>query len=135
LDVKDTRGVPDSENSQQFHQLMADAMGLSFFKYGKVADAYPEKVDAIKSLKARLEKYEQTGDRRLLPDVSNFAMIEFMHPKHPDAHFPEHDTDATGRVWNSGSQSEQANTAGQENLRRGGSHLRTDGGFYKREGD
>ena len=36
-------------------------------------------------------------------DVANFAMIEFMHPKHSKAFFKATDSDGSpGRVWNDG---------------------------------
>lgn len=127
--------IPESEISIPFIQRMMDAMGLSFFKYGKVAEAYPLKVDAMASLKVRLNKYEVTGNTEYLVDVANFAMIEFMHPKHPKAHFAAEDSSGSpGRVWENGL-SERANTTGRENVRVGGSNLRTTGGFYSRDGD
>lgn len=100
MNIKFSKSVPSSEFCQKFIQGMADRMGVSFHKYGKVADAYPEKVDAIASLKRRLEKYERDGNTEWLMDVSNFAMIEFMHPRHKDAHFEATDSKASpGRKW------------------------------------
>lgn len=129
-------GVPDTEINPTFFQRMADAMGLSFFKYGRVSDAYPQKVDAIASLKIRLARYDETGNGDYLIDVANFAMIEFTHPRHPEAHYHGGDSDTSpGRAWVSGGTSERANTTGQENVRIGGSNRVTTGGFYKREGD
>jgi hypothetical protein len=126
----------EQESSIEFHQGMVDRMGVSFFKYGPVAAAYPDKVDAIASLKRRLERYEEDGNTEWLMDIGNFAMIEFMHPKHPKAHFRPTDTDESpGRAWNNGSESDAGNTLSHSNVKRGGSHMRTDGGFYRREGD
>lgn len=119
--VKD---VPASEYSLKFLQSMLQAMGVSSFKYGDVADAYPEKVDAVASLLQRLIMYVGydriaeaitklegnftfnqkvlpggNGNTELLVDVGNFAMIEFMHPRHPKAHYKATDSDASpGRV-------------------------------------
>src|SRR4051812_32161676 len=59
-------GCPPSEVSRQFLQGMADRMAVSFHKYGKVADAYPVKVDAINSLMTRLRKYRDTGNTEWL---------------------------------------------------------------------
>src|SRR5690349_4191389 len=89
-------GTPLSEFSARFVKLMYNAMGVSFHKYGLVKDAYPERVDAIASLKKRLEKYEADGNTEWLVDVANFAMIEFMLPRHPEAHFKGTDDDRTG---------------------------------------
>jgi hypothetical protein len=100
LDIKLAVNVPASEFSERFTQGMADRMSVSFCKYGRVAEAYPARVDAIASLKARLEKYEQTGNTEWLMDVANFAMIEYMHPRHNRAHFRATDSkESPGRVW------------------------------------
>lgn len=88
-----------TETSRRFHDLMDAAMLVSFYKYGAVADAYPEKVNAIESLKLRLDKYAATGNAEYLVDVANFAMIEFMHPANPDAFYKATDKDGSpGRV-------------------------------------
>jgi len=66
---------------------MADRMGVSFHKYGPLNDNYPFPGDALTSLKKRLGKYAEDGNTEWLIDVANFAMIEFLRPAHPDAHF------------------------------------------------
>ncbi len=109
--VNDVPGVPDSENSQDFHQGMVNRMGVSWFKYGNVADAYPERVDAVASLELRLAKYRETGNTEFLIDAANFAMIEFMHPKVPGAFFEGTDSDQSpGRVWTYGAVNQNQNT-------------------------
>jgi hypothetical protein len=131
-----TDGIPNTEFSPPFVQGMADRMAVSYCKYGAVAEAYPARVDAIASLKKRLDRYAEDGNTEWLMDVANFAMIEFMHPRHPQAHFKATDTyESPGRVWNSGSETPAANTTSRENQRLGGSNRHTAGGFYKREGD
>jgi hypothetical protein len=126
LKIKLASGVPESEFSLKFVQGMYDRMGVSFFKYGKVADAYPARVDAISSLFVRLIRYlgpemfaalaasaieaipdieaaphrRSHGNTEYLMDAANFAMIEYMHPRHPDAHFEGTDSDASpGRMF------------------------------------
>lgn len=87
------------ETSRYFHSLMDAAMMTSFYKYGALADAYPEKIDAIESMELRLKKYILTGNAEYLVDVANFAMIEFMHPEHPTAHYKPTDVEGSpGRV-------------------------------------
>lgn len=101
MNIKTSPAVPDTEVSREFLQGMADRMGVSYCKYGALADAYPHRVDAIQSLKVRLDKYERTGNAEWLMDVANFAMIEFLRPKHPDAHYRATDSrESPGRVWN-----------------------------------
>ncbi len=91
--------VPNSEFSEEFVQGMRNRMAVSFYKYGAVAEAFPHKVQAIASLQDRLRKYADTGNTEWLMDAANFAMIEFMHPAHPDAHFEGTDSAASpGRV-------------------------------------
>jgi hypothetical protein len=107
--VKTSDTVPQSEFSTTFVQGMYDRMAVSFHKYGKVADAYPTKIDALASLKVRLERYVETGNTEWLMDAANFAMIEFMRPRHPKAHFKATDEDATGRVKVSGVHSTKHN--------------------------
>ncbi len=91
---------------------MVNRMMVSFHKYGRVADAYPQKVDAIESLKQRLDKYAETGNTEFLMDVGNFAMIEFMHPSHPNAYFEGTDSDASpGRITTAGEVTAASNDA------------------------
>lgn len=78
---------------------MVNRMAVSFHKYGAVADAYPSKVDAVESLRQRLQKYEETGNTEWLIDAANFAMVEFIRPSHPDAHFKGTDSsESPGRT-------------------------------------
>jgi hypothetical protein len=91
---------PASEFDPTFAQGMVDRMAMSYAKYGAVADAYPSRVDAIASLRLRLDKYETSGNTELLMDVANFAMIEFMRPRHPEARFDPTDSNKSpGRKW------------------------------------
>lgn len=66
---------------------------LDGYKYGWASDTYPELADAVASLEQRLEMYKRTGNRECLVDIGNFAMIEYMRPRHPDAHFEATDSD------------------------------------------
>lgn len=92
--------IYQKEVSRVFIQLMVDAMSMSFHMYGPVEEAFPDKVNAIESLRLRLKKYLETGNKEFLVDVANFAMIEFMYPKHPEAFFKATDSrDSPGRVW------------------------------------
>lgn len=91
--------VPDTEFSEPFIAGMRARMAVSYYKYGPVALGFPRRRDAIASLRRRLEKYEETGNTEWLMDAANFAMIEYMHPGHPGAHFRATDSDESpGRV-------------------------------------
>lgn len=89
-------GIEDvlrTEFSEQFVSGMKDRMVVSFYKYGPIAAGFPDKVNAITSLTDRLRKYAETGNTEFLMDAANFAMIEFMHPAHPNAFFEGTDSD------------------------------------------
>lgn len=134
--LKFNKGVPDSEFSVEFAQGMLDRMSMSYFKYGLVSEAYPSKIDAIKSLHQRLNKYAETGNTEWLMDAANFAMIEYMYPKHDKAHWKATDThESPGRTWANEQVTDASNTSGRDNMRLGGSDLHTAGGHYKNEGD
>lgn len=117
-----------SEINVEFLIGMCARMSTSFEKYGSIRDGFPDKINAIESLKLRLTRYEQTGNIEYLMDIGNFAMIEATLPRHPEAHFKAEDSHASpGRVHNTGLTSQAANTIQHESVRVGG--------FYKREGD
>src|SRR4051812_4066752 len=82
-----------TEFSTEFFQGMVDRMTLSMYKYGKVSDAYPSRINALDSLQKRIEKYRDTGNTEFLMDVANFAMIEFMHPSLPNTFYTPTDSD------------------------------------------
>lgn len=117
--------APGTEFSNNFCQGMANRMAVSYHKYGPVSEAYPEKVDAIESLKTRLKLYMEGGEVKgvqiapgnteYLMDVANFAMIEYMHPKHPKAFFKATDSSGSpGRNWNDGELTDAAHGEQQE---------------------
>ena len=62
---------------------------MSLFVSTDLKVNYEEKrlIDSIKSLEKRLQMYKDTGNTEFLCDIANFAMIEFMCPQHPTAHF------------------------------------------------
>jgi len=100
--------TPKSEYSQQFLDGMVARMGVSYYRYGALKKAYPHKVNAIESLKERLKWYLEGNEAKGIPagnieylmDVANFAMIEFMLPAHPDAHYKGTDSkESPGRRW------------------------------------
>lgn len=115
-------GAPATEFSEFFVQAMADRMAISFHKYGPVAEAYPSKVNALKTLQRKLRLYThggvvkgkriQPGNQEYLVDAANYLMIEFMHPANRNAFFKATDSEGTdGREWQDGSVSEAAHKA------------------------
>lgn len=95
----DREAVLKTEYSPEFDEGRKVRMIVSYFRYGLLSEAYPHRINAIESLKQRLDKYAETGNKEFLMDAANFAMIEFMHPAHPNAFFEATDSDQSpGRV-------------------------------------
>ena len=100
IEIKTLPNVPKTEFSQEFAQGCYDRMAMSYCKYGPLAEGFPHRVDAIGTLRDKLDKYERTGNTEWLMDVANYAMIEFLRPRHPEAHFRATDSkESNGRRW------------------------------------
>ena len=96
LTTKKSDAVPMSEFSDTFVQGMYDRMAVSYFKYGPLKRGFPDKVDAIGTLQECLATYAVDGNTEHLIDAANYCMIEFIAPRHPEAHFAA--TDSSGSV-------------------------------------
>lgn len=83
-----------TEYCERFDQIRKNMMVMSFYKYGPLSENYKthKTIDAIASMKKRIEKFEETGNLEFLADIANFAMIEFMCPQHPNAHYTPTDS-------------------------------------------
>lgn len=91
--------VLSTEFSTEFVNGMRSRMAVSYHKYGPIREAYPHKINALESLRMRLDKYMETGNTEFLIDAANFAMIEFMLPSHPQAHYRATDShESPGRA-------------------------------------
>ena len=82
-----TESILRRDYSDEFDSLRKNSIIQSHYKYGWMSDTYPELADAFGSIEKRVELYRHTGNADWLVDIANFAMIEFMHPKHPSYHF------------------------------------------------
>lgn len=103
--------APETEFSAEFVQQMANRMSVSHLKYGPIADGYPHKVDAVATLQRHLDAYSRTGNREYLIDAANMAMIEFLRPAHPNAHYtPTDSSGSTGRARRDGADPDAANS-------------------------
>lgn len=95
--------ILQTEYSEEFDKLRKNRMVISYYKYGSIANNYGESlINAIENLEIRLKKYKETGNTEYLVDIANFAMIEFMYPKHNNKHFDseEHGTRLKGMTIN-----------------------------------
>jgi hypothetical protein len=118
-DVEIKLTAPRSEYSLDFLQGMINRMIVSYYKYGKVADAYPASMDAMASLQQRITSYLVTENTEFLIDAANFAMIEFMHPGCDNAHYTPTDSDGSpGRTTTHGIVTHESNTAKRDRLYR-----------------
>lgn len=85
--------ILQTEYSERFDKIRKDMMVTSHYKYGFIREnANSHCVEIIPTLEKRLEAYKQTGNTEFLADVANFAMIEFMYPQHPAAHYTPTDS-------------------------------------------
>ena len=89
------RKVLATEFDEDFVQGMRDRMVVSFYKYGPLVSAFPDKVSALASLQDRLRLYSQTKNKEYLIDAANFCMIEFMAPSVEGAFFAGTDDDGS----------------------------------------
>lgn len=99
--------------SKEFINLMQNRIIVSHYKYGWISQNYPELAKAIDSAEERLRLYRETGNTEWLVDLANFAMIEFMHPSHPQAHFRATGSDESPGLKNGISYKELMEEGGQ----------------------
>jgi len=84
--MKTPKDILATEFSEEFVARMKNRMCVSYFKYGKVADN-ASVYDCVQNVRGRLANHELDGNTEWLIDAANFAMIEYMHPQHSNAHF------------------------------------------------
>lgn len=86
--MNDIEQVLQTEYSEEFDKLRKNRMFVSYHKYGPIKNNYGEGlINSVENLEIRLKKYKETGNTEFLVDIANFAMIEFMYPKHSNVHF------------------------------------------------
>lgn len=99
------------EVSETFIEGMKKRMYVSYYKYGPLRNAFPHKVDALESLRLRLDEYAKTGNTEYLIDAANFCMIEFMFPRLSRAYFKPTDSDGSpGRILIDGEATQAKNS-------------------------
>lgn len=90
----DTKQILSTEYSERFDSIRKNMMVMSYYKYGPMEENYKHEkcLNAIGNIEKRLQKYKDTGNTEFLADIANFAMIEFMYPQNPKAHYKPTDT-------------------------------------------
>ena len=109
------RTCPETEYNKSFWRRMKDSMWVSFEKYGPVRKGFPFKADAMKTLRLKMAEYDDLdtgGNKDLLVDIANYAMIEYMHPSHPRSHDVQKDG-SSGGYMHGGGRATQSNNAGE----------------------
>jgi hypothetical protein len=81
----------ESEWSPLFEKLMRNRLLMGRFRYGKMNDPAKGNYDCVQAIARRLDLYVKTGNLEYLVDVSNFALVEFVHSRHPNKHFSSQD--------------------------------------------
>ncbi|MES0334759.1 MAG: hypothetical protein SFH39_00155 [Candidatus Magnetobacterium sp. LHC-1] len=77
-----------TEYCEKFDELRKNRIKVAYYNYGPAKQNFGNKlVDAIKTLKLQIKKYEETGNTEYLIDAANYSMFEFMYPQHKKAHF------------------------------------------------
>ena len=71
--------------SDEFNSYRKKKMIMGRLKYGPWKKNRVN-VDALGSMMLRLEDYKKTGNKEMLEDIANFAMMEWMLPMNPLAH-------------------------------------------------
>lgn len=72
---------------QEFLQKQANRLIQGVYQYDNGKPNRRAKF--LTRLRAELDEYERTGNRALLPNISNYAFLEDMKPEHPKAHYKE----------------------------------------------
>ena len=85
--------------SNEFIAKMKNAIEVSHYKYGWCSQTYPELAQAYKSIKRRLELYEETHNTEYLVDVANFAMIEYKYPSFTNENISQHEQQKNQDNW------------------------------------
>jgi len=80
-----TGNCPSEQYSEQFLQGMIDRVAQAYHKYGLTKNNI--EADWLGSVKLRIDKYLETGNKEWLIDASNFIMCEFMYPRKGGTHY------------------------------------------------
>ena len=85
--MPDLASLRQTEWSDTFEQYMRNRLVFGAVRYGLVGDKGKPRYDRIKSIRQRLDAYEETGNDEHLVDVANMAQLEFIEGIHPNKHF------------------------------------------------
>jgi hypothetical protein len=88
--------TPLNQFSQKFLQGMLNRVAVGYRRYGDLHSSTVK--DGKKRVASSLAHYERSHNTEFLIDVANYAMIEFMCPFDPKAHYAPSDSDPSPTV-------------------------------------
>lgn len=99
IDGPEFEKVLATDYSESFDELRKKQMVVGHYKYGSIRkNAKNRLIEYIPTLEKRVQAYKETGNTEFLADIANFAMIEYMYPQHPNAHYTPTDSDGSPGV-------------------------------------
>ena len=93
LDKKmpDLEILRQTEWSSAFEQCMRNRLIMGSFRYGRFCSRDKWTYDMLAGMEKKLAAYRESGNTENLVDIANYALLEFHHPSHPEAHFHAED--------------------------------------------
>lgn len=78
-----------SEWSEAFENLMRNRLVMGALRYAPMVEKRKgtRRWDMVGAMRAKLEKYEETGNTEYLVDMANYCLLEFECGQHPKRHF------------------------------------------------
>lgn len=83
--------LKESEWDPEFEMYMRNRLVMGAIRYGKMREKGKAQYDRISSMIKRLSSYASNGNKEMLVDVANLAMLEFVECNHPNQHFRAED--------------------------------------------
>jgi hypothetical protein len=71
--------------SNNFEKYMRNRLVMGALRYGEIDKK--RKYNYIEYLEKKVKMYKNTGNKELLVDIANQAMLEFMNCQHENGHF------------------------------------------------
>lgn len=91
----DLEELKKTEWSPEFEKLMRNRLIMGALRYGKMGHGKRPKgkpyYDRVKSIRKRLDFYEESGNLEWLVDIANLALLMFEERTHPNSHFESKD--------------------------------------------
>ncbi len=79
--------LQETEWCPEFEMHMRNRLVMGAFRYGRFDNDDKWRFSLIGGLQEKLMAYQQTGNTEYLVDLANYALLEFVRPAHPKAHW------------------------------------------------